>query len=219
MSFFERLHEEAHKLKEKIKEKSRKRKAPSAEDAISNLKDAEDLLVRKQEYFEEKIAQEVENAKKYSKSNKKMAIAALRRKKHYEIELNRIDGMLTKLEAQRTALENVGLHNEVIDVLGKTNETLKKEHDKMDIDKVHDLMDEIADGLATSEEFNEAISAPIGDVADEDDLLKELQELQDEVADLPPTALPEVPKTALPSRPKVRKMDTMEELEQWAASN
>lgn len=71
------------------------------------------------------------------------------------------------------------MHNEVIDVLGKTTETLKKEHAKMDIDKVHDLMDEIADGLAMSEELNEAISAPIGDVADEDELMQELQELQD----------------------------------------
>lgn len=194
-SFFDRIHEEAHKLKEKIKEKSRKRKAPTAEEAIGNLKDAEDLLVKKQEYFEERIQQEVETAKKYSKTNKKMALAALRRKKHHEQELTRIDGVslispyypilirsfqvLTKLEAQRAALENVGIHNEVIDVLGKTNETLKKEHAKMDLDQVHDLMDEIADGLAMSDELSEAISAPIGDVADEEELLQELQELQD----------------------------------------
>ncbi|CAI2345176.1 unnamed protein product [Caenorhabditis sp. 36 PRJEB53466] len=218
-------------LKEKIKEKSRKRKAPTAEEAIGNLKDAEDLLVKKQEYFEERIQQEVENAKKYSKTNKKMALAALRRKKHHELELSRIDGVLTKLEAQRSALENVGIHNEVIDVLGKTNETLKKEHAKMDLDKVNDLMDEIADGLAMSDELSDAISAPIGDVADEDELLQELQELQDNVADLPSTSnitLPDVP-TGLPDAPtgvltrggraKVRKMDTMEELEQWAAAN
>uniref|UniRef100_A0A8R1HUH2 Uncharacterized protein n=1 Tax=Caenorhabditis japonica TaxID=281687 RepID=A0A8R1HUH2_CAEJA len=225
-SFFDRIHEEAHKLKEKIKEKSRKRKAPSAEEAIGNLKDAEDLLVKKQEYFEQRIQQEVETAKKYSKSNKKMALAALRRKKHHELELSRIDGVLTKLEAQRAALENVGIHNEVIDVLGKTNITLKKEHEKMDLDQVHDLMDEIADGLAMSDELSDAISAPIGDVADEDELLQELQELQDNVADLPstsslpavPTALPEAPTGPL-TRAKMRKMDTMEELEQWAAAN
>ncbi|CCD72323.1 Charged multivesicular body protein 4b [Caenorhabditis elegans] len=228
--FFDRMHEEAHKIKEKIKEKSRKRKAPTADEAIGNLRDAEELLIKKQEYFELRIEQEVESAKKYMKTNKKMALAALRKKKHYEQELSRIDGVLTKLEAQRTALENVGMHNEVIDVLGKTTETLKKEHAKMDIDKVHDLMDEIADGLAMSEELNEAISAPIGDVADEDELMQELQELQDNVADLSTTTkLPDVPAT-LPEAPsgeltragrrgKFRKMSTMEELEQWAASN
>ncbi|PIC46572.1 hypothetical protein B9Z55_006219 [Caenorhabditis nigoni] len=225
--FFDRMHEEAHKIKEKIKEKSRKRKAPTAEEAIGNLKDAEELLIKKQEYFELRIEQEIEAAKKHMKTNKKMALAALRRKKNHEQELSRIDGVLTKLEAQRSALENVGMHNEVIDVLGKTNETLKKEHAKMDIDKVHDLMDEIADGLAISGEFNDAISAPIGDVADEDELLQELQELQDNVADLTPSKLPDVP-TVLPEVPaaapagrrgKFRKMSTMEELEQWAASN
>ncbi|CAI5442533.1 unnamed protein product [Caenorhabditis angaria] len=225
-AFFEKLHSEAHKLKEKLKEKSRKRKAPTPEDAINQLRDAEDLLTKKQLYYELKITEEVENAKKYSKSNKKMALAALKRKKHHEIELSRIDGVLTKLEAQREALENVGMNAEVIDVLGKTNEALKKAHGNMDLDEVHDLMDEIADGLAQSQEFNEAISAPIGDVVDEDDLLKELQELQDNVAELPklPTIpsqdLPEVPSTQpTRSRPKIRKMDTMEELEQWAATN
>lgn len=87
------MHEEAHKIKEKIKEKSRKRKAPTADEAIGNLRDAEELLIKKQEYFELRIEQEVESAKKYMKTNKKMALAALRKKKHYEQELSRIDGV------------------------------------------------------------------------------------------------------------------------------
>ncbi|CAD6194464.1 unnamed protein product [Caenorhabditis auriculariae] len=211
-AFLERVHAEASKLKKKFKETSRKRKGPSAEEAINNLREAE-----------EKIASETEAAKKYSKTNKKMALAALKRKKLHEIELGRIDGVLTKLEGQRTALENVGMHGEVLDVLGKTNEALKKANMNMDIDKVADLMDDIAEGLATSEELNEAISRPIGDLVDEDDLLKELQELQDNVAPLPETALPEVPAgpvtRARASREKIRKMNTMEELEQWAAAN
>lgn len=68
MSFFDRIeraanrihekvHETASEIKAEIKAYSRKRKAPTAEDAISKLKETEELLTRKQEHFEEKIAQ------------------------------------------------------------------------------------------------------------------------------------------------------------------
>ncbi|PAV84242.1 hypothetical protein WR25_16561 [Diploscapter pachys] len=249
MSFFDRIeraanrihekvHETASEIKAEIKAYSRKRKAPTAEDAISKLKETEELLTRKQEHFEEKIAQEVENAKKYAKTNKKMAISALRRKKQYEIELGRIDGTLSKLEAQRVALENVGMNQEVVDVLSGTNETLKNANKKLDIDKVADLMDQIADDLAMSDELNQAISRPIGDVADEDDLMAELEQLQADsvkTPELPESSkkrakagansidLPDVPAGPITrsraSREKIRKMDTMDELKEWAAAN
>lgn len=93
--------------------KSRKRKSQDdAQEAIDKLRDTENLLIRKQEFFEEKIQivslpgqgkfpQEISQAKKHGTKNKRAALMALKRKKRYEVELSRIDGTLQKIEAQR----------------------------------------------------------------------------------------------------------------------
>ncbi|CAJ0608144.1 unnamed protein product [Cylicocyclus nassatus] len=210
----------------KLFDKKRKRKpaTPSAEEAINNLRDIEAILMKKQEYYEQKIADEVATAKKHGTKNQKLALAALKRKKHHETELSRIDGVLIKIEAQRAALEDAGLNMEVLGVLDHTTNALRLANQDMDIDKVGELMDSIAEDLQLSDEFASAISQPIGDVADEDELLKELEELEKaSIADIP-VELPEAPSgpitRARASRDKLRRMDTeMEELQKWAAAN
>ncbi|EYB81404.1 hypothetical protein Y032_0384g397 [Ancylostoma ceylanicum] len=164
----------------KLFDKKRKRKqaTPTAEEAINNLRDIEAILVKKQEYYEEKIAAEVATAKKHGTKNQKLALAALKRKKHHETELSRIDGVLMKIEAQRTALEDAGLNMEVIGVLDHTTAALRLANQNLDIDKVGELMDTIAEDLQLSDEFATAISQPIGDVHDEDELMKELEDLE-----------------------------------------
>ncbi|EPB71445.1 SNF7 family protein, partial [Ancylostoma ceylanicum] len=162
----------------KLFDKKRKRKqaTPTAEEAINNLRDIEAILVKKQEYYEEKIAAEVATAKKHGTKNQKLALAALKRKKHHETELSRIDGVLMKIEAQRTALEDAGLNMEVIGVLDHTTAALRLANQNLDIDKAgfgfHFM------GGLLSDEFATAISQPIGDVHDEDELMKELEDLE-----------------------------------------
>ncbi|KAJ1369641.1 hypothetical protein KIN20_031141 [Parelaphostrongylus tenuis] len=204
------------------KKRKRKHSISSAEEAINNLRDLETLLIKKQEHYEEKIATEVANAKKHGVKNKKLALAALRRKKHHEIELSRIDGVLMKIEAQRRALEDAGMNMEVLGVLDQTRNALRTANQKLDIDKVAELMDEIGEGLQLADEFSSAISRPIGDVIDEDELLGELEDLEKNA--IPAVELPDVPAgpitRARASRDKFRRMDTeMEELEKWAAAN
>ncbi|KAK6733791.1 hypothetical protein RB195_017512 [Necator americanus] len=208
----------------KLFDKKRKRKqtTPTSEEAINNLRDIEAILVKKQEYYEEKIATEIATAKKHGTKNQKLALAALKRKKHHETELSRIDGVLMKIEAQRTALEDAGLNMEVVGVLDHTTNALRVANQNLDIDKVGELMDSIAEDLQLSDEFANAISQPIGDVHDEDELMKELEEL--EKGPIAAVELPDVPAgpitRARASRDKLRRMDTeMEELQKWAAAN
>ncbi|VDL79054.1 unnamed protein product [Nippostrongylus brasiliensis] len=212
------------KLLEKTIEKTRKRKqpVPTAEEAINNLRDIEALLVKKQEYYEGKIADEVASAKKHGQTNKKLALAALKRKKHHETELSRIDGVLVKIEAQRAALEGAGLNMEVLGVLDHTTKALRVANQNFDLDKVGELMDTIAEDLQLSDEFANAISQSIGDVHDEDELMKELEDLEKNATAA--VELPDVPAgpitRARASRDKLRRMDTeMEELQKWAAAN
>ncbi|KAK6052895.1 SNF7 family protein [Cooperia oncophora] len=129
---------------------------------------------------------------------------------------------MMKIEAQRTALEGAGLNMEVLGVLDQTTKALQIANQNFDLDKVGDLMDSIAEDLQLSDEFANAISQPIGDIHDEDELLKELEDLEKNVA--PPVELPDVPAGPITrsraSRDKFRRMDTeMEELQKWAAAN
>ena len=75
-----------------------KEKAPSTSDAIQGLRQTEDMLAKKQDYLEKKIKTEEDIIRKNVKSNKKLALTALKRKKRFEAELQRNDGTLNTLE-------------------------------------------------------------------------------------------------------------------------
>ena len=82
------------------------------------------------------------------------------------------------------------------------------------------MMEDITEGLDDAQEFNEAISRPIGDVADEDDLLAELEQLQAEALKDVVQELPAVPKADLSrgpvTRSKTKRQDSeMTQLSQW----
>ncbi len=114
-----------------------------------------------------------------------MALQALKRKKRYDMQLNQIDGTLTTLEYQREALENANTNTEVLKTMGIAAKAFKSAHLELDIDKVQDLKDDIAEQQELANEISDVISRPIGLDAqlDEDELLKELEELEQESLD------------------------------------
>ena len=69
--------------------------------------------------------------------------------------------------------------------MGGAAKALKQAHDNMDIDKVEDLMDEVREQQQIADEISNVISNPIGfqNDVDEDDLLKELEDLEQEEID------------------------------------
>lgn len=60
-----------------------------------------------------------------------MALQALKRKKRYEEQLNRIDGTLSTIEFQREALENANTNTEVLKNMGLAAKAMKKTHENM----------------------------------------------------------------------------------------
>lgn len=140
---------------------------------------------------------------------------------------------MSTIEFQREALENASTNTEVLNVMGSAAKALKGAHNNMDVDKVHDLMDEVAEQQEIAQEISDAISNPVGfgQDADEDDLLAELEELEQEeldkrLLDVGPSPvmdeLPSVP-TAEPaaaastSRRAQEEDDEMNELAAWAS--
>ncbi|CAJ0915039.1 unnamed protein product, partial [Mesorhabditis belari] len=183
---------------------------PSTQDSIQKLRETEELLIKKQDFLEKKIKDEVATAVKHGTKNKRLALHALNRKRQYEKQLAQLDGVLQTIEFQREALENASTNAEVLQVMGGASKALKAAHNNMDIDQVHDLMEDIAEQQEVANEIAEAISNPVGfgrDL-DEDDLMKELEQLEQEELDKQlldanptPISLPDAPAERLPAVP------------------
>jgi charged multivesicular body protein 4 len=206
-------------------------KAPTPQEAIQRLRETEEMLQKKSDFLEKKIEQELAIARKNGTKNKRVALQALKRKKRYEKQLQQIDGTLSTIEFQREALENASTNTEVLRVMGDAAKALKSAHKNMNVDDIHNLMDDVAEQQEIANEISDAISNPIGfgqDV-DEDDLMAELEELEQEaldekLTDIGPAVdkLPSVPASVPVVAPRgkpaaVTDDDDMRELEAWAS--
>ncbi|XP_063063301.1 charged multivesicular body protein 4c [Engraulis encrasicolus] len=208
----------------KSKHRSRGEQATPRE-AIQKLRETETMLTKKQEYLEGKIQQELAIAKKHGTRNKRAALQALKRKKRYEQQLTQIDGTLSTIEFQREALENSSMNTEVLKNMGYASKAMKKVHERVDMDKIDVLMDDIQEQQDLAKEINDAISRPFGDEFDEDDLMAELQELELEEDTKTTARLPSVPSSRLPaerpshrtpSKKRVEDDADMKRLASWA---
>ena len=122
--------------------------------------------------------------------------------------------------------------------MGDAAKALKKAHLDMDVDEVHDMMDDIAEQHEVANEISNAVSNPVGFGTDIDDdeleaelaelegdlELAEQEELDKELLKVGPTPeLPEVPTAEPASAKKVaptkkkEEDDEMAELAAWAS--
>merc|ERR1711970_1585141 len=207
-----------------------KGKQPTPQEAIQKLRETEDMLNKKAEFLEKRIADEVAAAKKAGTKNKRVALSHLKRKKRLEKQQEQIDGTLTTIEFQREALENAQSNTEILNTMDYSSKALKGAMGNMDVDKVDDMMADIQDAQDTSNEIADAIARPMGmqDDIDEDDLLAELEEMEQEELDaellgvgsdpVPDLDLP-TPGTSLPAalaKKKQAEDDELDELAAWA---
>ncbi|CAG9568536.1 unnamed protein product [Danaus chrysippus] len=204
-------------------------KGPTTHEAIQKLRETEELLIKKQEFLEKKIEIEIQTAKKNGTKNKRAAIAALKRKKRYEKQLTQIDGTLTQIEAQREALEGANTNAQVLNTMRDAANAMKLAHKDIDVDKVHDIMDDIAEQHDISREITDAISNNVAfsNDIDEDELERELEELEQEELDkemiginVPADTLPDVPAEPVPEKQKAKPKEEEDEdfklLKSWA---
>ncbi|CAF0822030.1 unnamed protein product [Didymodactylos carnosus] len=217
LGVFQRLFDFGSKKDEKI----------SSQDAIQRLQDVEDLLNKKVQFLETKVDEEKQTAIKCSKaSNKRGALNALKRKKRYEKALLQLDGTLTTLETQREHLQNASTNMDVLKVMKNAAGALKKTNQNLDVDTVHDLMDDLAEQNETAQEIATAISSPYmtgSEYIDDAELERELNALaaDEDRKDMERMGpLPDVPNIKLPTRETTKvnqkELDELAALEQWA---
>ena len=135
---------------------------------------------------------------------------ALKRKKAYEDQVNKIMGSRMTLETQAMAIENANVNLETMNAMKSGAEAMKQIHGKLNIDKVDSTMDDIREQMDLANEISDAIAQPVnlGIDFDEDELNQELELLEQEELDakLLDTGVdiglaPSVPTTAVPGSP------------------
>lgn len=76
------------------------------------------------------------------------------------------------LEYQREVLENASSNKEVLDAMGQASKAFKGANGNMDVDKIHDLMDDMAEQNQIASEISTAISNPVGFDQEVDEVTK-----------------------------------------------
>lgn len=158
-------------------------KKNNPQDTIAKLRESLETLDKREQFLDKKIQIQLADAKRYNTAgNKRMAIAALKRKKLLTDQQTKIIGAREKIELQLNAIESAKMDMEIIDNLQLGTNTIKEMHKGMNVDKIDKVMDDMNDQLEVSSEIANAMSQPIGEVYDDDELLQELEE--DELNDI-----------------------------------
>jgi len=147
------------------------------------------MIEKKEEYTQKKIEEELAKAKANAVTNKAASLAALKRKKLLESELEKLQGTKFQLEMNVNTLESAKMNQETMAAMKKAADALKHIHGNLTIDKVDKTMAEIQEQTQLASEIQNQISDPatigIGVDIDEDELRRDLEELeQDQLNDM-----------------------------------
>jgi len=125
--------------------------------------------------------------------DKRGAIFALKRKKLFEKDIEKIDGARFNLEQQIAALEGAAVNMEIFQGMRAAGTALSSARAGVDVDGVDDAMADVQEELGIHQEISDAISRPMDDGLDDEELLREFEEfeeanLESELLDVPDTA-------------------------------
>ena len=168
-----------------------KKKKETPQDSIARLRETLETLDKREQFLDKKIQQQLAEAKRYNAAgNKRMAVAALKRKKMLVDQQQKIAGAREKIELQMSAIESANMDMEIINTLQAGNKAMADMHKGMTVEKVDKVMDDMNDQIAVGQEIADALGQQVGDVVDEDELLEELdgleeEDLEDQISELP----------------------------------
>lgn len=149
---------------------------PQPKDSILKLRQTLDIIEKRETYLQNKINAELLVAKQ-NMNNKRIALMALKRKKQYEQQWDKLMGAKMTIEQQVLVIENAQVNFEAMQAMKQGAQSLNTLHNNMKVEQVDQVMDDIRDQMDLANEISDAISAPMI-VMDEDELLKELEELE-----------------------------------------
>ena len=148
---------------------------------IGNLRDQIELLEKRNGFIEKKKISLVNEAKqKLNGGDKKGALLILNQKKKVESEIEKNQGTQLLLENQLSALECATINKEVITSLMVGNKAIKQINKDLSPEKIDDLMDDIQEETDNYKAIQDAMTQPLQQIYDDDELLQELDEICEE---------------------------------------
>lgn len=173
---------------------------------INDLKQQLELMEKRNVVIKKRIEEaQIEAKLLLEKKDKNGALISLKKKKQYDAELEKNQGIQIVLENQIYSLESVTMQKAIVDALSQGNKSIKKLNTELNPEKIEELMDEIQEEADNFKSIQDAMSQPLQQIYNDSDLLNELEQLESDVLDEGllnvsslKTALPTVPTKALP---------------------
>jgi len=157
---------------------------PTTRETIDRLRETMDLLEKREEFLQKKIERETQVARQNARKNKRVAMIALKKKKTYESQLDKLAAARLTLEQQLMAIEGSHVTLQTMNAMRMGANTMRQMHGEMTVDRVENTMDDIRDQMDIAAEISDAIGTPLGnEVLDDGDLERELAELEQENLD------------------------------------
>jgi len=191
-----------------------RKKKETPQDTIARLRESLETLDKREQFLDKKIQQQLAEAKKYNaQGNKRMAVAALKRKKMLMEQQAKIAGAREKIELQMNAIESAKMDMEMMETLQAGTKQMAEMHKGMTVEKVDKVMDDMEDQMDVNREIGDALSRQMGDVIDEDELLGELDDLEEEDIAAQVEDLPAAGKAKAKAKPQRSEEDDLADLE------
>eukprot|EP01130_Rhizamoeba_saxonica_P015654 TRINITY_DN7071_c0_g1_i1.p1 TRINITY_DN7071_c0_g1~~TRINITY_DN7071_c0_g1_i1.p1 ORF type:complete len:201 (+),score=60.05 TRINITY_DN7071_c0_g1_i1:36-638(+) len=161
--------------------------------AILKIKTQRDQLKKYSKQIEIVIEKENNLARQLmSQGKRNKARLCLKKKRFQENLLRRTEGNLINMEEMIYTIEFRKIENEVFEGLKEGNCILKELQGQLSIDDVEDILLETEEAIAHQEEIDNLLSERLT-MEDEEDILRELAELQTEELNLPDVPTHELP--------------------------
>jgi charged multivesicular body protein 4A/B len=122
-----------------------------------------------------------EAKEKKAKGDKRGALFAMKKRKLHENELAKIENVKMTLETQAISLEGATQNMETFDAMKSGNSAMKSIRKLFGIEQVDKIIDDTKDEMEMHQEIDAALTQPLDPcLADDEDLLAELMELEAE---------------------------------------
>lgn len=152
---------------------------PTPAETIGRLRETVDILEKRETYLQKKIEKEIDFARKNASKNRRAALQALKRKKMYESQIEKIEGTRMTIETQILAIEETSVNVQAMDAITAGAATMKRLHQSMTIDDVDNTMEEIQEQMDVASQISTAISQPLGGpIYDDSEIEEELAQLE-----------------------------------------
>ncbi|KAL1919715.1 uncharacterized protein VTP21DRAFT_1646 [Calcarisporiella thermophila] len=148
--------------------------------AILRIKETIVMLEKREKLIRERAENEHKKAKSLATKSRKAALSALQRRNCFLDQIERIGLQYVNLEKQIVALESAMANIETLNAMRSGAESLRNIYGKMNVEKVDELMDDIRDQVDMNEEISMATTQSLWSTQDDEELLKELDDLLQE---------------------------------------